>query len=77
MRYLAGLLFIAIGIYQAVEKQDIPETLLYGFLGLAFIVMGFINQHPEHPHKKLLGTISWVFTIAAALSFLYVLTIPY
>lgn len=58
------------------QFQYLPETLLYIFLGAAFILMGFIAHFPEHPQKKLLNTLSWVLIIGAALAFIYVLTIP-
>lgn len=76
IRYAAGILFIAFGIYEYIEKQDIPETLLYLFLGASFVLMGYLGQHPETKNKKVLNQISWVLIIAAVLSFLYVLTIP-
>ena len=76
VRYLAGLLFIIIGVYDWMQFQYLPETLLYIFLGAAFILMGFIAHFPEHPQKKLLNTLSWVLIIGAALAFIYVLTIP-
>lgn len=76
VRYLAGILFIVIGIYDWMQFRYLPETLLYVLLGAAFILMGFIAHHPEHPQKKVLNTISWVLIIGAALSFMYVLTIP-
>jgi len=76
IRYAAGLLFIAFGIYELIERNDIPETLLYVFLGGSFLLMGYLAQHPETPHKKNLNTLSWALIIAAVLAFLYVLTIP-
>lgn len=75
-RYLAGLFFIALGMYAFFESNDIPETFLYGSLGVAFTIMGFIGQHPNHPQLKLLNIVSWVLIFVAGLSFLYVLTIP-
>ena len=76
IRYLAGLLFIAIGVYEWIKTQYLPETLLYLFLGASFILMGYIANFPGHASRKTLNTISWVLIIAAALAFLYVLTIP-
>jgi putative Ca2+/H+ antiporter (TMEM165/GDT1 family) len=76
IRYLAGLLFIAIGIYDWIRMKYLPETLLYVFLGAAFLLMGFIAHYPDHPQKKVLNSLSWVLIIGAALSFIYVLTIP-
>lgn len=75
-RYLAGLFFIALGMYAFFESHDIPETFLYGSLGIAFSLMGFVGQNPSHPQLKLLNAISWVLICIAGLSFLYVLTIP-
>lgn len=48
-RYIAGLFFIALGMYAFFESSDIPETFLYGSLGVAFTIMGFVGQHPDHP----------------------------
>lgn len=76
IRYLAGTLFIGMGLYELIENNDLPETSLYGFLGLSFLLMGYLIQHPKHPEIKLLNTISWLLIAGAALSFLYVLTIP-
>ncbi len=76
VRYLAGLLFIVIGVYDWMQFQYLPETILYVCLGAAFILMGFIAHFPAHPQKKFLNTLSWVLIIGAALAFMYVLTIP-
>lgn len=76
IRYLVGLLFIGIAFYELIGNGDIPETSLYGFLGLSFLVMGFVDQHPQHAQIKLLNTLSWILIAGATLSFLYVLTIP-
>lgn len=75
-RYLAGLFFIVLGLYAFFGNNDVPETFLYGALGIAFVLMGFVGRNPDHPQQKLFNTISWVLIFAAALSFLYVLTIP-
>ncbi len=75
-RYLAGLFFIILGLYAFFENKDVPEIFLYGSLGIAFIIMGYIARNPHHPQQRLLTTVSWVFIFAAGLSFLYVLTIP-
>ena len=75
-RYLAGLFFVVLGMYAFFESNDIPETLLYGSLGVAFTMMGFVGSNPDHPQQKLLNVVSWVLIFIAGLSFLYVLTIP-
>lgn len=76
IRYLAGILFLGIGIFEWLKTQYLPETLLYLFLAASFLLMGYIAHFPEDRLKKPLNTVSWILIIAAALSFLYVLTIP-
>ena len=75
-QYLFGLIFIGVGIYQAVIK-DYLEFSLYAVAGLAFIVNALTFEPKLFDYKKQLVILSWVLIGATGILFLYLLQFKY
>jgi hypothetical protein len=75
-QYLFGLIFIGVGIYQAVIK-DYLECALYCVAGLAFIVNALTFEAKLFQYKKPLVILSWILIGSSGLLFLYLLQFKY
>jgi len=75
-QYFFALIFIGIGIYQAIKGQYL-ELALYGTAGLAFVMNSLTLEPRLIAYKKPLVIITWVFIAAAVLVFIYVLQFKY
>ena len=71
-QYLFGLIFIAFGIYQLVQK-DMLEASLYIIAGAAFVANTLATEAALSDYKKILVGITWILIIAAGILFLYLL----
>lgn len=71
-QYLFGLLFIAVGVYYAVNG-DYLELGLYSLAGSAFIVNALTMEERMSRFKKPLVVISWLLIAAAGIFLLYML----
>ena len=75
-QYLFGLLFIGVGIYQAVIHEYL-ETALYALAGVSFIVNAMTLEDKFIRYKKPLVIISWLLIGATGILFLYLLQFKY
>lgn len=75
-QYLFGLIFIAVGIYQA-SIGDVLEFSLYGLAGAAFIINALTLEPRLLAYKKPLVIISWILIGATGILFLYLLQFKY
>jgi hypothetical protein len=71
-QYLFGAIFIAVGIYQLINK-DYLEFSLYAVAGAAFIFNTLTNEPKLLAYKKPLVILTWILIVTAALLFLYLL----
>ena len=71
-QYLFGLLFIGVGIYQAV-RHDYLEFSLYAMAGTAFILNAMVSEPRLVAYKKPLIIITWILIVSTAILFLYLL----
>ena len=71
-QYLFGLIFIAFGIYQLVQR-DILEASLYIIAGAAFVFNTLATDPAHSGYKNILVGITWILIIAAGILFLYLL----
>ena len=72
-QYLYGVIFLSVGIYYMVVRQDWLEALLYSIAGLAFISNTLASEPRWVQYKKALSIITWILIISTGLIFLYVL----
>jgi hypothetical protein len=70
-RYLFGVIFFGLGLYQ-LYIQDYVEASLYLVAGLAFIVNSLASEPRLVAHRKWLVIAAWTLIIASAIIFLYV-----
>lgn len=75
-QYLFGLIFLAVGIYQA-TVHDWLEFSLYTLAGLAFVVNSLTMEPRLLQYKKPLVIVSWVLIISTGILFLYLLQFKY
>ncbi|HYG04567.1 MAG TPA: hypothetical protein VD927_19100 [Chryseosolibacter sp.] len=75
-QYLFGLLFIGVGIYQAVINEYL-ETALYVLAGVSFVVNAITLEERFSSYKKPLVIISWLLIGATGILFLYLLQFKY
>lgn len=71
-QYLFGIIFLAFGIYQLVQK-DVLEAALYMIAGAAFIFNTAASEPALSNYKTALVVITWILIIGAAILFLYLL----
>jgi hypothetical protein len=71
-QYLFGLIFIAFGIYQLVQR-DMLEASLYIIAGAAFVFNTLATEPAFSEYNKILVAITWILIIAAGILFLYLL----
>ncbi len=70
-QYLIALASIGFSVFQYIEGDN-REFALYLSLGLAFAILGLSRE--DHFRKyKWLPALSWIFVIATAIIFLFVL----
>jgi hypothetical protein len=70
--YLYGAALFAVGIYQVVQK-DLLESSLYFCAALTFALNGMTSEPSFAAYKKALTIASWIFIIATAVLFLYLM----
>jgi len=71
-QYLFGLIFIAFGIYQLVQR-DTLEASLYIIAGAAFVSNTLATEPAFSEYNKILVALTWILIIAAGILFLYLL----
>lgn len=70
--YIYASLLAVVGIYQVVQK-DLLESSLYFCAGLTFALNGMTNEPKLAAWKKVLVVFSWIFIVATAVLFLYLM----
>ena len=71
-QYLFGMIFVAVGIYEA-TTQDYLEVALYFSAGTAFVINALSLEPKLHTYKKLLAILTWLLIASTGILFLYVL----
>ena len=69
-RYLFGLIFIGVAIFQ-LTINDYLEFSLYLLAGLAFIFNSLVSEPRLAAYRNVLVIVTWSLIIAAGILFLY------
>ena len=69
---LFGVIFLAFGIYQLVQRDRL-EASLYMIAGAAFIFNTLAVEPRLSAYKRLLVIVTWVLIVGTGILFLYLL----
>ena len=69
-QFIVSFVFLALGVYKITGEEYI-QAVLFIVMSLGFASMAIINQGYLPRYSRVIGVLSWVFIIIAALLFLY------
>ncbi len=73
-QFIVSFVFLALGVYKLIGEEYI-QAVLFIVMCLGFASMGIINQGYLPKYSKVIGVLSWVFVVVAALLFLYAIQV--
>lgn len=75
-QYFFGLIFAGIGVYYLIQPNYL-EASLYIMAGFCFAINAIVSEPSMERYRKELTIVAWIFIIATAILFLWVLQSRY